>query len=261
MQPLLEVEVDGAEPAWPTFLVIGAMKCGTTALHDLLTQHPDIGTSSPKELNFFFGDDPSGAWGAGNWHRGDEWYRSHFDASSPVRGESSPGYTSPDHTEVGGRIAGLIPDVRLLYLVREPIGRMVSQYRHHVREGSERRRIEDALLDPASQYVARSRYAERLEPFLERFGRGQIAIVVQEELAADPNAVLRDLHAFLGADPRLAPDIAVRYAPTAPLDIDGPLQSLLADAVRDDVEALVALLGRVPWPELSGSGVHRRSPG
>ncbi len=83
------------------------MKCGTSALHQLLGRHPDIAMSEPKELNFFFGPARAGAgsWTRGNWHRGVGWYERHFDARAGVRGESSPGYTSPSHPEVAGRMA------------------------------------------------------------------------------------------------------------------------------------------------------------
>ena len=235
-------------PAWPTFLGIGGMKCGSTALHELLAQHPHVATSSPKELNFFFGGEEPSPGDAGTWHRGTGWYRERFDAGAPVRGESSPGYTSPAHPEVAERVARLLPDVRLVHLVREPIARMVSQHAHHVRDGTERRPLAEALLDPTSQYVARSRYAERLAPFLERFPRGQLAIVVQEELAAAPDRVLAGIYAHLGADPGLAPRVVAAHEPAARPPLDADLQRELRAAVEDDVAALAELLGGVPWP-------------
>lgn len=248
MEPLPGVGVRAAEPAWPTFLIVGGMKCGTTALHDLLAEHPQIATSEPKELNFFFGGDAPSPWNAGNWHRGVEWYRDHFDGGFPVRGESSPGYTSPAHAEAPGRIADLVPDVRVVYLVREPVARMVSQHAHHVRDGTERRPLAEALLDAASQYVARSRHAERLRPFLDRFALDRLAVVVQEELAAHPEELLRGLYGFLGADPDLAPRIVATHAAAEPADVDEPLRRRLRAAVEDDVGALSEVLGRVPWP-------------
>ena len=133
--------------------------------------------SRPKELNFFIGADTPPAlptdWSSGNWHRGPAWYAAQFDASVPVRGEASPGYTSPSHPQVAMRMARLIPSARLVYAVRDPVRRAVSQYWHHRREGSEIRPLEEALLDPRSQYVARGRYFERLEPSLAAgFGGG-----------------------------------------------------------------------------------------
>lgn len=108
---------DSVDGALPNLVVIGAMKCGTTSLHHYLDVHPDIAMSQAKELNFFFGDDADGesgdaevrSWHNGNWHRGVEWYAAQFDAGAPVRGEASPGYTSPAHPEVAGRMAAIIP--------------------------------------------------------------------------------------------------------------------------------------------------------
>lgn len=152
----------------PNLIVIGAMKCGTTALHRYLDLHPEVAMSEPKELNFFFGperlderDEPA-ARSAGNWHRGVGWYAMQF-RPAPVRGEASPGYTSPSFPEAAERMARVVPEARLVYAVRDPVARAVSQYLHHRADGTERRPIEEALLDPASQYLARSLYHERLE--------------------------------------------------------------------------------------------------
>jgi hypothetical protein len=249
-------------PSLPNLVVIGAMKCGTTALHGLLDAHPDIAMSAPKELNFFFGPDAvgdasmdawhRGNWHRGNWHRGVEWYVGHF-RPALVRGESSPGYTSPDHPEVAQRMADLLPDVRLVYLVRDPVRRAVSQYEHHRGEGTERRPLAEALLDPSSQYVARSRYFERLQPFLARFGEDSIAIVSQEQLLHDQDTVLRGLLEFLGLDAewppcpatgRAAPQAARAGRGSASEPLAGDLVGRFADAVRDDVEQLRKLAGR-----------------
>lgn len=237
----------GVAGALPNVVVIGAMKCGTTALHDYLGRHPRITMSQPKELNFFFGpatDAGTAGWAVGNWSRGPAWYTSHFDTGTPLRGESSPGYTSPDHPCVAERMAATIPDARLVYLVRDPIARALSQYDHHRSEGSERRDLAAALTDPASQYISRGRYHERLVPFLSCFAREQILIVAQEDLRQDRDATLGRVLRFLGADP-----FRWRDAPAAPppgpggrvAALDPRLRAQLADALRDDVERLRAL--------------------
>ncbi|MGI8574503.1 MAG: sulfotransferase family protein [Egibacteraceae bacterium] len=234
------------EGALPTFVVIGAMKCGTTALHRLLGTHPQIAVSNPKELNFFFGDAQraQGDWCAGNAHRGLDWYRSHFAPDALASGESSPGYTSPDHPEAAPRMAAVLPRVQLIYLVRDPIERAVSQYRHHRRDGDERRPLAEALLDPNSQYLSRSRYAERLAPFLACFSSARITIVAQEELRAEPSRTLRWLCARLG----VAPDYSFPSAQPAPLrplvELDPALHADLAERLRDDADRLRELAGR-----------------
>jgi hypothetical protein len=239
----------------PEVVIVGAMKCGTSALHRYLDDHPDIAMSSPKELNFFFGrDDPADCgseeqhdWHGGSWRLGVDWYASRFDPTAPVRGEASPGYTSPSHPEVAGRMAALLPEARLLYLVRDPLARAVSQYHHHHREGSERRPLGEALLDPASQYVARSRYHERLAPFLAHYPAGQIAIVAQEELRAHRRSTLRTVYEFVGVDAGHWSEASTRewHIGGRPSEHVSPdvVERFHAE-VRDDADRLRELAGR-----------------
>jgi hypothetical protein len=244
------------EGALPTLVVIGAMKCGTTSLHHHLDLHPDIAMSRPKELNFFFGPatgpPATGAgepvdWAQGNWHRGPAWYAAHFDPAAAARGESSPGYTSPSHPEAAGRMAALIPTARLVYAARDPIARAVSQYAHHRRDGTERRDLATALLDPGSQYVGRGRYFERLGPFLAVGPGERIAVVAQEELRADPRATLRTLFAHVGVDDCYwSPAMTERRneAPEPLPQLDEGLRQRLTDALADDADRLREFAGR-----------------
>jgi hypothetical protein len=246
--------VEPAAGALPNLIVIGAMKCGTTALHRYLDAHPEIAMASAKEVNFFVGaevapphgpgDDPAG--GPGRWHRGWDWYATLFDPSAPVRGESSPGYTSPDHPDVAARMAAGLPDVRLVYLVRDPVRRAVSQYRHHRRDGDERRPLAEAVLDPGSQYVARSRYHERLQPFLRHFPAKQILVVVQERLLAARRAELARVYAHAGADPHWW-DAALQQrwhvGDEDAQDVPADLRQAFAERVYDDVDRLRAFMG------------------
>jgi hypothetical protein len=248
---------DSATGALPNLIVIGAMKSGTSALHRHLDCHPEIGMSRPKELNFFFGPVDSSCpgtdrhvmtcecpqrWAEGNYHRGIGWYASQFDARLPVRGESSPQYTSPSRASVAVRMAQVVPEARLLYLVRDPLARAVSQYRHHHREGTERRPMHEALFNPSSQYISRGQYFQRLLPFLERFGKDQIAIVAQEELLADPHATLPKLFGFLGVDDSYWSSHfqeRLNQAPEGPPPpLDGWLRDRLIEAFHDDAERL-----------------------
>ena len=95
----------------PTVIVIGAAKCGTTSVHEYLDDHPEVAMSAEKELNFFVEEK--------NWPRGIAWYESQFDPDAPVRGESSPTYTAyPEYHGVPERIRSVVPDAKLIYLVR-----------------------------------------------------------------------------------------------------------------------------------------------
>lgn len=238
--------------ALPNLIVIGAMKCGTTALHRCLDLHPDIAMSEPKELNFFCGPKrPSGEgersrWLAGNWHRGVGWYAAQF-RPAPVRGEASPGYTSPSFPEAAERMARVVPEARLVYAVRDPVGRAVSQYLHHSSEGAEKRPIGEALLDPESQYLGRSRYYARLEPFLARFPRERIFICSQEDLSARCRRTLRELYRFAGVDDSFwSPALeAPRHAPRGALTaLDEPLRRRLVAELSEDAGRFRDLTGR-----------------
>lgn len=248
--------------ALPNLVVIGAMKCGTSALHRYLDRHPEIAMSEPKELNFFFEADTSDAVVggedghaqpqqsralAGNWQRGTRWYERHFCARAEVRGESSPGYTSPAHRDVARRMAAVIPAARLIYLVRDPLDRAVSQYRHHHKEGMETRSMHEALLDPDSQYVARGRYYDRLAPFLKRFRGERIALVSREELLTERRRTLRSIFGFLGVDEGFwSADLGRlwHYSKGDPLPLDGGLRERMIDAFRDDADRLRHFAGR-----------------
>lgn len=184
----------------PTFLVVGAMKAGTTSLHAYLASHPDITMSEPKELDFFVVEK--------HWSRGVDWYASHFahaDADAP-RGETSPNYTKhPTFAGVPERIAQVLPDVRLVYLVRDPIERMRSHLEHAVRHGAEARRIDVELLEnPHLQ--ACSRYGEQLAHHLRHMPADRVLVLPSARLRTDTRSSVRRVVEFVGADPDRLPD-------------------------------------------------------
>jgi hypothetical protein len=236
----------------PNLIIIGAMKCGTTALHRYLSLHPDVSASEPKELNFFCGPerpdahrDGEALWHAGNWHRGVGWYAARF-RPAPVRVEASPGYTSPSFPNAADRMARVVPEARLVYLVRDPIERAVSQYRHHHAEGAEKRPIEEALPDPQSQYLARSRYHERLKPYLDRFPRERILILAQEDLQANRRTTVREVYRFAGVDDAFwSPGHEQRWNASGEVStpLDGSLRRRLAAELADDADRLRELTG------------------
>jgi len=180
----------------PNLIVIGAQKCGTTSLHYYLSLHPQISMAGAKELNFFIADR--------NWPRGVAWYQSHFTRPAPVRGESSPGYSNyPWHPGVAQRMADLLPDARLIYLVRDPIQRVVSHYLHRHSLGLEHRPLAEALADPGpdNPLVTRSRYHWQLQQFLPFYPLERILIIAAEDLYYHRLETLRRIFAFLGVDP------------------------------------------------------------
>ena len=180
--------------ALPNLIVIGGLKCGTTSLHHYLNLHPEIAMSRPKELNFFVAEL--------NWDLGPDWYASHFDRAAPVRGETSPHYTNlPRFGGVAARMREVLgAEARIVYMVRDPIDRMLSHYLHNVGGGYESRPLETALANPDSAYVARSRYAMQAEPYLEAFGAERVLIVTREELRDKRLATMQRAFGFAGVD-------------------------------------------------------------
>lgn len=196
--------------ALPNLLVIGAQKCGTSALHYYLDLHPEIRMSAPKELNFFRGrptadvvedpDDRQIVARMGGERPSLEWYTAKFDPDIPVRGEASPSYTAPWFPDAPGLIAELLPDVKLIMLVRDPFGQVPSAWSHNVSLGFERRSLAEAVR-PGGLYVARVRYRAVLTPYLERFGPERILVVDQSDLLSSRRETMSRVFSFAGVDP------------------------------------------------------------
>lgn len=180
-------------PRWPDFVVIGAMKSGTTSLYKWLGGHPDVWLPRLKEPHYFARPDA--------WARGEGWYLSLF-APSPTRavtGEFSVSYTSPGVAAVAAaRMAAVLPHVRLVYLLREPRARLRSHYVHEVRRTRERRSFAEAVAAVDSVYVAQSEYGRCLKPYLELFAASQVLVVTLEDLAGPSDATWLALLAHLG---------------------------------------------------------------
>lgn len=200
----------------PNLFVVGAMRAGTTALHEALGAHPDVFMSGFKEPAYFA--DPSelaedsrvisSAGYAGDRDR----YLELFAGADGTRyrGESSTHYTKrPRINGIAERLGDLQPDPRIIYIVRDPVERTLSHYRFNLRRKYEHRPIDDAL-DADPLYAAVSDYAYQLEPFLDRFGAERVRLVVLEELADHPAAQLRGLYDWLQIDSDRALDAFTR---------------------------------------------------
>lgn len=175
----------------PNLIIIGAMKCGTTSLHFYLRFHPQIWMSREKELDFFIAER--------NWPKGIGWYASQF-RSSDVRGESSPNYSSAlRFPEVPARMHAVVPDAKLIYLIRDPVERLISHYVHNYSAGRENRALSEALKDPV--YLDRSSYQAQLDQYLEHYPRSSILVMEAEELLNRRDAALRRVFEFLQVDP------------------------------------------------------------
>lgn len=181
------------QSALPNLIVIGAMKCGTTSLHNYLDQHPEITMAEEKEINYFVpqyhSDKPV------------EWYTGHFDEHARYRGEASQNY-SKRHlvNEVAASMHKLIPDVKLIYIIRNPVKRFLS----HVHEAISQE-YRDRNYDPnddedleGSNFTLTGRYFYQLEPFLKYFQSDQVKIMLLEDLKDKPLQTMNDTFRWLG---------------------------------------------------------------
>jgi len=180
------------------------MKAGTTSLYHYLNLHPEIQMASVKETNFFSGP-PNGVpypTGLKRIERLQD-YEQLFDPAFAVRGEASPSYTVyPQRKGVPERIKDFVPQAKLIYLVRDPVARAISQYDHHVAYENEQRSIEDALdpAEPHGRYTSPSFYAAQLDRYLRHFPLDNILVVDQADLLVSRQAALREIFAFLSVD-------------------------------------------------------------
>ena len=179
----------------PNFLIIGAAKAGTTSLYHYIGAHPQAFMTAKKELSFFCEEF--------KWGLGLEWYESQFEGAGDAAavGEASPRYSVyPLYKRVPERIASVLPGVRLIYLVREPIDRMLSAYLDNMIHGLDDRPVEEALTsDPF--YLSSSSYGLQLEQYLAHCRREQILVVRSDDLRRDRQAALGRVFHFLGIDP------------------------------------------------------------
>ncbi len=181
-------------PCLPNLLIIGAAKAGTTSLHSYLSMHPEIFMSKRKELSFFDGR---------RWSLGVDWYKSNFNASYPVNGEASPRYTQyPKQKEAPERIKQLLGAPKMIYIIRDPIDRMLSYYTQNVEQWPDAtpplRFMDKGFMQ--TEYFLFGKYHYQLARYLELFSRELIHVVIMERLNADPQSVLRGIFQFVGVD-------------------------------------------------------------
>lgn len=206
----------------PTFLVIGAAKAGTTSFCELLAQHPGVFFSAQKELHYFSFDEV--------FARGNDWYEAHFSAAAPHQqvGEGSTTYTLRRiFPRVAERVAAYRPDIRLIYLVREPIARIEStwlQLRHFLTASPFQRvgvtgiplamcvseSFDESLESCADCLIESTDYGAELAEFRRHLPARQMLVLRFEDLASRPQETMRRAFEFLGADSDIVlPDYAI----------------------------------------------------
>jgi hypothetical protein len=222
------------------FLVIGAQKAGTTALFEYLRTHPDVYMPARKEEPFFHSDYPTvphKTWteymatvfgrapANAAWGKVSPQYMvgSLFNAGEP-RGSHNQ---RPPERLIPERIYRVMPNVRLVAILREPVARAISAHRMEVVMFSERRNFDDAigeLLAPEeliaarlslrrrNTYVILGEYGRILQGYYDVFSREQILVLFTEELERDPERVMRRVFEHIRVDPSFVPpNLGTRY--------------------------------------------------
>lgn len=232
-----------SESRLPNLFVIGAMKSGTTSLHEYLGEHPDIfmTASRQKEPAFFVEEK--------NWSRGMDWYLELFAGAGEerYRGESSTQYTMlPRYRGVPERIAQLAAEPRFIYVMREPAARTVSHYWHSVRWYGESRDLRTAIEHNRS-LLDFSNYAMQLRPYIDRFGRESIFVMTFERLVGDPERAMREIFEWLGVRSDVELTSLHRVHNASPSEIDQPRLGGALDRMRHS-RLWERLAPRVPAP-------------
>ncbi|MCS6942440.1 MAG: sulfotransferase [Geminocystis sp.] len=180
----------------PDFIIIGAMKCATTTLHEQLARQPGIFMTKLKEPNFFSNDE--------EYEKGIYWYFSLFSGAKQedICGESSTHYTKlPTYPHTVERMKGHLPDVKLIYVMRHPIDRLISQYIHEWTQRVINTDINLAI-DTHPELIAYSRYSMQIKPYFEAYGKEKVLPVFFERLLKNPQEELERICHFIGYNSR-----------------------------------------------------------
>jgi len=176
----------------PDFIIIGAMKSATSTLHEQLALQPGFFMSTPKEPNFFSDDEI--------YELGLDWYANLFSAAGAgdICGESSTHYTKlPDHPQTIERMKAYLPSLKLIYVIRHPIDRLVSHYIHQWSQNVIKTDINQAI-DEFDELINYSRYSMQLAPFIDAYGAENIHIAFSEAFRVRPQYELEKVTTFLG---------------------------------------------------------------
>ena len=176
----------------PDFLIIGAMKCATSSLHEQLALQSGIFMSEPKEL-YFFSDDEV-------YTKGLDWYLSFFEQANPtdICGESTTHYTKlPTYPHTIERIKKHLPKAKFIYIMRHPIDRLISHYIHEWSLNNILIDINEAV-DQYPELIEYSYYSKQLKPYFKAFGKENVLPIFFEHLLSHPQAELERACEFIG---------------------------------------------------------------
>ena len=221
----------------PAFLGIGAQKSGTTWLHARLREHPSLFLPEEKELHYF-------DW---NFHRPLGEYGRRFAGSGDrMPGEITPGYAVLSRERISF-VAGIMPEVRLIYLMRDPVERAWSQVVMNAIEidGEDPTLVDDAIWISRlghSRVRRRGDHAAVLDAWSEYVPQEQIMIGWFEEIAEDPAGLLERIHGFLGVD-SIPVDTSGVVRPGVPVPMPDGVRDELVAMLKSELEGLARRFG------------------
>ncbi len=244
--------------AHPDFIIIGAMKCATSTLQTQLAAQQGVFMTTPKEPNFFSDD--------AVYAHGIDWYQRLFDAAAPgdMTGEASTHYTKlPTYPQTLSRMTDQLNEVKLIYMIRNPVARAVS---HYIHDWSQARMGHDpvAAFEQHPDLVDYGRYAMQITPFIEAYGPKRILLTSLEQIKAAPQAELTRIGAFLGlgTPPVWQADLGaqnvsaerVRRLPLQGVLLDNPVaatlrRTLVPKALRRRIRQMRTLKDRPELPD------------
>ncbi len=185
----------------PTFVIVGAQKCGTSSLSATLRRHPEVFMSKPKELHYFDrGHD-----------QGPEWYAAQFRPGPRQKawGEATPVYLYEQESRE--RLTATVPDARLVVILRDPVKRAYSHYWHSRRMEFEELDSFEAALDAEPErlatdrtdrirfsYVDRGRYLDQIRSLRSLHGEDKVHVMLLDDLKTDRVPTLAAMFRFLG---------------------------------------------------------------
>ena len=240
------------------FFIAGAQRCATTYLYHVLAQHPEIEMAHPvrPEPKFFLIDSL--------FERGIAFYDSTYFRNKEgawLRGEKSTSYMESEKTAV--RISECFPDAQIVFLLRDPVSRAISNYRFSVKNGFEELSMEEAFVHEEERrgnydqarvsaspyaYLKRGRYVDYISMYQRHFPQESIKVIIQERFVGSAPA-MQDLFSFLGVSLNFLPDgldkvIHASNSSSEPLASLSPdLEHYLIDYFEDSNKQLAELLG------------------
>ncbi len=224
-------------------LIIGAMKSGTTTLFHYLAQHPEVVHTIPKEPNFFASDT--------NFSKGMEWYRKLWDFDPTIHKialEASTHYTKmPEFPNAAQRIASVGANFKFIYILRDPIARIESQYTHGL--AAKWKFMEQPLSEGVHPHAINvSRYARQLDEYYKLFSSDSILLIDFDDLKRDPLGLLPKISNFLDLDPDFKFTLRKVSNQSTGKVINGPIWNFIEPAAqflpRHRRKKLQTLLGK-----------------